>query len=98
MKLTSQQAALAEVHADWLIVPMWEDEPFSGAVADLNERLDGVLTRLRKAGDISGKAKDIAILLERPGLSAKRLLVVGLGPRGKVDRAALVDAAAAASR
>jgi leucyl aminopeptidase len=98
MKLIAQQSPLAEVHADWLIVPMWEDEPFSGAVAELNERLDGVLTRLRKAGDISGKAKDIAILLERPGLSAKRLLVVGLGPRGKVDRAALVDAAAAASR
>src|SRR5262245_39213899 len=68
MKLTAQLGPLAEVHADWLIVTAWEDEAFAGATAELNERLDGALTRLRKAGDITGKAKDIAILLERPGM------------------------------
>src|SRR5438094_7190627 len=98
MKLTAQLGAPAEVKADWLIVGAWEDEPLSGAVAALDVKLDGALRRLRDAGDITGKAKEATALLDRAGLAASRILIVGFGQRAKADRATLVDAAAAAAR
>jgi leucyl aminopeptidase len=79
-------------------VAVWEEKALSGALQELNGRIDGALTRLRAAGDITGKAKEITILLDRQGLTAARLLVVGLGPRDKADRAGLVEAAAVAAR
>src|SRR5208282_3947883 len=58
----------------------------------------GVLSRLREAGDISGKANELTPLLDRSGLAARRLLAVGLGKRKQAERIGLIDAAAAAAR
>jgi leucyl aminopeptidase len=98
MRIDAHSSALSDVKADWLIVGAWEEEPFSGAVAELDARLEGALTRLRNAGDITGKAKETTPLLDRRGLAAERLLVVGLGKRARIDRAELQSAAAAAAR
>src|SRR5439155_3095362 len=49
-------------------------------------------------GDISGKAGEVVTLLDVAGIAARRVLVVGLGKRNEADRAALVNAAAAAAR
>src|SRR5436309_1391577 len=98
MELAAQFLPLAEVQADWLIVPAWEDEDLSGTAATLDTRLDGLLARLREKKDISGKANDLTPLLGHAGLAAERLLVVGLGKRSKADRSVLHDAAAAAAR
>lgn len=98
MQLTAQVVALAEVSADYLIVGLWEDEPPSGAAASLDAKLGGVLTRLRQAGDIGGKAGELTHLLDRSGTAAERLLIVGLGKRDRADRIALIEAAATAVR
>src|SRR5262249_479495 len=98
MPLTAQFAPLFEVQADWLIVGVWEDEPFTGALVQLDAQLGGSLGRLQQAGDITGKPNELVSLLGQGGAAAQRLLLVGLGKRSTADRARLSDAAAVAAR
>jgi leucyl aminopeptidase len=97
MTFTVQFAPLAEVAADWLIVIIPEGEAPFGSVAELDARLGGALARLQEGGDLTGKALELTTLLDRPGVAARRLLLVGLGKRDKADRAAVASAAAAAA-
>ena len=98
MKITTTFAELADVKADWVIVPVWEDEPPSGAVLKLDQKLGGVLSRLRESGDIRGKANELTPLLDPKGIAAARVMIVGLGKRAKFERPALAGAMAAAAR
>ncbi|MBM4069321.1 MAG: leucyl aminopeptidase [Planctomycetes bacterium] len=98
MQLTSHIGDLHEVEADWLILPIWEDGAPGKAAAELDVKLGGVIARLREAGDIKGKAKELTPLLDPKGIAAGRVMVVGLGKRAGIDRNILHDAAAAAAR
>src|SRR6516164_439147 len=98
MEITTQFAPLAKVEADWLIISVWEEEPLAGAGSELDSRLEGALTRLIKAGDITCEAREITTLLDKKGIAAQRILVLGLGKRDKLERAELIAALAAASR
>ena len=42
MHLTLQSSALSEIAADWLIVPLWENETAAGNVAELDAKLGGI--------------------------------------------------------
>jgi leucyl aminopeptidase len=97
MKLTAQIAPLTDIAADWLIVAAWENEGVADA-ADLDRRLGGLLTGLRERGDITGKARELTVVHHGQAGVAPRVLVVGLGPRDKIDFAGLLAAASTASR
>jgi leucyl aminopeptidase len=98
MQLTVELTPLADVRADWLVVGVFENEGLQGELAALDGRLGGALTRVRERGDLMGKARDLTPLLDCHGISAERLLLVGLGGRERADRASVTDAAAAAAR
>lgn len=89
---------VATTEADWLIVPVYEDESLAEMTAALDAKLSGTLTRLREAGDITGKSNETTPVLTPTGIAARRVLVVGLGKRTGCDRGSLNDAGAAASR
>ena len=94
MRLTVQSTSITEVAADWLIVGLWENE----APPPLDAKLDGLFAKLREQGDVTGKAKELTPLYQNPGIAAKRLLLVGLGPRDKADYASLLASTAAAAK
>jgi len=96
--LHSRIADAATIEADWLIVPIDEDESLTELATGLDAKLGGTLTRLREAGDITGKANETTPILTPTGIAARRVLVVGLGKRTGCDRGSLNDAGAAASR
>jgi leucyl aminopeptidase len=98
MDFKTQFSPLAEVKADYLIVPVWEDEADNAAVRQLDGHLGNLLAQLRHKGDISGKASELTHILGPHGIAAERVLVVGLGKREGAERAGLTDAAAAAAR
>src|SRR5439155_6200891 len=98
MKITTQFARPHEVAADWLVVGLWEKEPLTAALAELDAKMELQLSRLMERGDVTGKAKETVALYEPRGLAAQRLLIVGLGQRSKVDAAGLFSAGAAAAR
>jgi leucyl aminopeptidase len=97
MRLTTEIAPLPAVPADWLIVGAWEGEGQTGA-AELDARLDGLLARLRERGDVTGKARELTPVHHGRPIAPQRVLVVGLGPRGKADFAGLLAAASTAAR
>ena len=94
--LSARPGPLADVDADWLVVPVWEGEAPSGELAALDGKLGGDLARLREVADLTGKALELVALLTPKGVAAKRVMLVGLGKKKDADRAGLRDAAAAA--
>lgn len=98
MQVSVQQGPLWEISADWLVAGVWQDEPPAGALAQLNDKLDGLLVRLGQASDLTGKANEVTPLYHLPGIGARRLLLVGLGKRGSCDCIRLHQAAAVAAR
>ncbi len=97
MQLTVTSAPVNEIQADWLVLPVWEDG-LSPAAAIVDDRLGGVLTRLREGQDASGKPGELVPLFEQKGLGTSRLLLLGLGKREDVTRLALSRAAMAAAK
>jgi leucyl aminopeptidase len=98
MRLTLQSAPLTEIVSDWLVVPVWEKEPLTGAAQELDARLGGVLAKLREQGDVAGKAKELTPLFQSADLAAKRVLLLGLGQRSNADFASLLACTAAAAK
>lgn len=97
MRLILQASPLAEIAADWLIVPVFENEMSAGDIAELDARLGGLFGKLREQGDLAGKAKELTPIYAAP-IAARRVLLAGMGPRDKADFAALVSGSAAAAR
>lgn len=92
-----QFAPLAQIAADWLVIPLWDKPPWSAAVQELDAALGGLIRRLYEAGDLPTKAFETVPVLP-VNLPARRLLFVGLGPQSQADRAVIQGAAAAAAR
>jgi leucyl aminopeptidase len=65
--------------ADWLIVGIPEGAEPSGPLAELDQAWGSRLTRLREAGDLTGKHAELVAIRDPGPLAAKRLLLVGLG-------------------
>ncbi len=80
---------LPVVAADWLIVGVGQSDEFDENLRTLDEALGGQLTRLREAGDLTGKLAETLTVPDVPALAAQRLLLVGLGPLADIDRGAL---------
>lgn len=94
MRLTLLSTPFAEITADWLLVGLWEKESPRG----LDAKLAGIVSRLFEQGDVAGKAKELTPLYQVDGLAAKRIMLVGLGPRDKADYASLLSCSAAAAK
>lgn len=88
MELRAVAENPSQVAADWLIVPVIEDGDQSDAVRALDEALSGRLTRLRESDDWTGKAGECLELRESISGGPSRLLLIGMGPIEKLDRAA----------
>src|SRR5579885_1808296 len=70
-----------KIEADAVAVVLFEDD---GAPAELKFAA-GWLDELKKSGEFSGKADEIAVLHQPQGIGAKRLVAVGGGKRDSFD-------------
>jgi leucyl aminopeptidase len=87
-----------QVAADWLVVGLTEPAELPGPVSELDRALEGSLTRLREAGDLTGKYAELLAVPDARGLGARRLLLVGLGKPGELTAARLDKALSTAAR
>ncbi|WP_376692692.1 leucyl aminopeptidase [Wenzhouxiangella sp. EGI_FJ10409] len=97
MQFTTTDAAVTAVETDCLIAGL-ADNKLSGALADIDQASDGLLSRLRDSGDLPSKAGQTVLLHAVPGIAADRLLVVGLGKAEKFDGVAFDKAVKAAGK
>jgi leucyl aminopeptidase len=95
MQVEVQAVAPEQVEADVVVVPLAGDNELTGAAAELDAKLDGLLGRLAGEGELRGDAGRVAIVHVDGKLGARRVAVAGLGPQEHLDADALRTAAAA---
>lgn len=83
---------------DCLVIGLFEERKAAHAATDVDHATKGLISRLVRAGDITGELGQTVMLHEVPGLSARRLLVVGLGANSEFDDRAFRKACSAAWR
>jgi leucyl aminopeptidase len=86
-----------DVAADILVVPIALGAPLDGSLGELDRRLGGELSALVALGELQAK-RYASTLVGGGELAAGRLLVVGIGEPGELDREATRKVAAAALR
>ncbi len=75
-----------------------ESDPIQGRIAELDKLGSGLLTRLAKSGELTGKNLEFTLVHAPSGLKAARLLLVGAGKREQSNTATLRKVTGAALR
>lgn len=89
---------VAGIAADVLLLYVLQDSAITGAVKSVDEALKGAVGEVLAAGDLSGKNGETSLIYPRGALQAKRVVLVGLGERGKATPDAVRRAAAQGMR
>jgi leucyl aminopeptidase len=83
LEFTLNRAAPASADVDCIVVGAFADTSLTPAAQALDTASGGRLTALAARGDVLGKTGSTSMLHDLPGVSAPRVLVVGLGEREK---------------
>jgi len=98
MDLNLTTSSPEKVSADWFVAAIYDDTKVTGLLSQLDQSLDGQITRLIESKDISGKCGELVILPDVPALAAQRFVIVGLGNRDELRVADLSRAMMTAAR
>jgi len=99
MQITLASQPFATVESEALVTYVFENgDPVQGRVAELDQFTNGLLKKLGKGGELTGKSLEMTLVHAPTGLKAARLLLVGAGKREKFDSATLRRVAGAALR
>ncbi len=98
--------ALQDIVSDVLVVgaarvkgrPGLQNVVLAQSAQSVDGLLDGLLTTISAAGEFKGNLGEMATIYTMGRLSAKRLLLLGLGKQEKVDAQAVRRASATAAR
>jgi leucyl aminopeptidase len=90
--------SLLAAKSDCVVVGVFEGQTLSGAGRQLDVLSKGLVARLIKSGDMTGKSGTTFLLHEVEGIGAARVLLVGLGKQDKFEAKGFTDAARAAWR
>jgi leucyl aminopeptidase len=83
MDVTMTRTPWTQTAADWLVVPLTDPVEWSPALKQFDQALGGTLARLDAAGDLPVKSASTLALKGVSGVSAPRVLLLGLGtPNG----------------
>ena len=98
MKIEIIQGSIQSVEADTIVVNLFEGVTApGGATGAVDQALNGAISELIAAGDLTGKSGEVVTLYSRGLISARRVLVVGLGKAQDFDLEAARQASASAA-
>src|ERR1700691_4856169 len=99
MQIQIESQPCASVEADALVTYVFDrDDRFDGNLADINVGMSGRLSALASSGELTGKSLEMVLIHFPQGLSAQRLLLVGVGKPKKFAVSDLRKIAGAALR
>jgi leucyl aminopeptidase len=99
MQITLEGKPLAAIETEALVTYAFDDnEGPQGRASELDQLTGGLLARLNKSGELTGKALETTLIHSPSGLKAGRLLIVGAGKREQFNTATLRKLAAVALR
>src|SRR6266581_7504175 len=99
MQITLATQPFAALETEALVSYVFEEaDPVQGRIAELDQAAAGLLHKLAKSGELTGKMLEFTLMHVPAGLKAARLLLVGAGKRAPWDSATLRKLAGAALR
>ncbi|AQG97913.1 leucyl aminopeptidase [Burkholderia sp. KK1] len=84
--------------SDVIVLGIFEAQTLTGAARDMDVATKGLISRVVKAGDMSGRAGTTLMVPEVTGIGASRVLLVGLGKQDAFNQKAYGEAVRAAWR
>ncbi|MCE8017867.1 leucyl aminopeptidase [Halomonas sp. MCCC 1A17488] len=96
MEFPVQTANPAKAESACIVVPILKDGDLLPAAAKLDDASERLIGQLIERGDFDAKLGNVQLIPFAPGLSADRLLLVGLGERDKCQERAFIRALDAA--
>ncbi|MCK5269800.1 MAG: hypothetical protein KAJ46_03410, partial [Sedimentisphaerales bacterium] len=97
--VTVKQVQLHQYDGDILSVGLFEgSKRVPKEYARLDEATGGAMREVLRLGDFKGKANETAILYSHGRVGCRRVLLVGLGKKNKIEPAVLRQAAGTAAR
>jgi len=99
MQITFETKPTAALETDALVTYVFENGEFAqGHIGELDKLTGGLLRRLSKSGEVTGKSLEMTLLHAPAGIKAARLLIVGAGKRDQFNAITLRKVAGAALR
>lgn len=99
MQITLENKPFAAIETEALVTYAFDDnEGPQGRAAELDQLTGGLLARLNKSGELTGKSLETTLMHSPTGLKAVRLLIIGAGKRDQFNGATLRKVAAVALR
>lgn len=96
LQFTLNTVAASTVDADCVVVGIHTNGGLTASASALDSASNGALTRLIQRGDLTGKAGSTTVLHDLAGVTAPRVLVVGLGDAAKLSASSYIKAIGAA--
>jgi len=99
MQITLDTKPFAAIETDALVSYVFEEnDPVQGRIAEIDHATGGLLRKLAKSGELTGKTLEFTLIHSPAGLKAARLLLVGAGKRESFNSATLRKIAGSALR
>ena len=99
MQITLETQPFAALDTEAVVSYVFEEtDPIQGRIAEIDQAAAGLLHKLAKSGELTGKMLEFTLVHAPAGLKAARLLLVGAGKREQWSSAALRKIAGASLR
>jgi leucyl aminopeptidase len=99
MQITLEPKPFVALETEALVTYAFEEsDPIQGRLSEIDKLAGGLLGKLSKSGEFSGKMLEMTLIHSPAGIKAARLLLIGAGKREQFDSATLRRIAGAALR
>src|SRR6266705_1222231 len=99
MQITLETQPFAALDTEAVVSYVFEEtDTIQGRIAEIDQAAAGLLHKLAKSGELTGKMLEFTLVHAPAGLKAARLLLVGAGKREQFSGAALRKIVGAALR
>ena len=99
MQITLETQPFAALDTEALVSCIFEEtDPIQGRIAEIDQTGAGLLRKLAKSGELTGKMLELTLVHVPAGLKAARLLLVGAGKHEQFNSATLRKIAGASLR
>ncbi|HWB09160.1 MAG TPA: leucyl aminopeptidase [Pirellulales bacterium] len=98
MQISTIEVSVLRAEVDAVVVGLFSEGELTPAAAEIDRASGGLVSRLLKNQEVTGKAYELMPLWGVAGVAATQVLLVGLGKRAAFDRGTALRTAAAAAR
>lgn len=96
MKIEIVNSKIINIDVPVIVLPVFEDGKMYDQVAEIDKKVDGLISSIIKEGYFTPTLGQVHVLYTFEKIRSKKIVLVGLGKKGKIDNEKLYKAFAAA--